>query len=116
MPTLPDHPSGLYWYHPHAHGDSDGQVNGGMAGAIINSGPIDELPGIKGLTERLLLIQATQFGEDGTLVTPAFAQTTDGKVRYVNGQINPEIRIAPARPSAGGCGTCHRTRSLTTRC
>jgi FtsP/CotA-like multicopper oxidase with cupredoxin domain len=95
FPTLPDHPEGVYWYHPHPHGISDGQVNGGMAGVIINSGPLDYLPGIKGLTERLLVIQATQFADDGSLVAPAWQQAPDTKVRYVNGQVNPVIRIAP---------------------
>ena len=28
------HPSGLFWYHPHTHGYSRGQVNGGMTGVI----------------------------------------------------------------------------------
>lgn len=30
-----DHPSGTFWYHPHAHGSSALQVDGGMAGALI---------------------------------------------------------------------------------
>ncbi len=92
--TLDDHPPGLYWYHPHAHGDSDEQVSGGMAGAIINQGAIDELPGIAGLTERLLLIQATQFAADGTAVPP-LDQQPDAETRYINGQVNPTIRIRP---------------------
>ena len=34
--TLPlDHPSGLFWYHPHHHGSSTLQVSGGMAGLIV---------------------------------------------------------------------------------
>jgi FtsP/CotA-like multicopper oxidase with cupredoxin domain len=94
MPTLPDHPSGMYWYHPHVHGDSDDQVNGGMAGAIINVGPLDALPGIVGLTEHLLLVQTTQFAEDGTRVS-FLDQRPDTTVRYVNGQVNPTIRIQP---------------------
>ncbi|HYO60017.1 multicopper oxidase domain-containing protein [Archangium sp.] len=33
--TLPDdHPTGLYWYHPHHHGSTAVQVQNGMAGAI----------------------------------------------------------------------------------
>jgi FtsP/CotA-like multicopper oxidase with cupredoxin domain len=94
MPTLPSHPSGMYWYHPHVHGDSDDQVNGGMAGAILNIGALDEIPGIIGLTERLLLIQATEFADDGTRVS-FLDQRPDTVVRYVNGQLNPTIRIAP---------------------
>jgi FtsP/CotA-like multicopper oxidase with cupredoxin domain len=33
LPT--DHPSGLFWYHPHLHGDVARQVGAGLVGAII---------------------------------------------------------------------------------
>ena len=32
---IPDHPSGMFWYHPHAHSASALQTGGGMAGVII---------------------------------------------------------------------------------
>ena len=31
-------PPGLYWYHPHVHGFTEFQVNGGAAGAIVVEG------------------------------------------------------------------------------
>src|SRR3954454_24785065 len=40
----PDHPAGVYHYHPHLHGASHGQVFGGMVGAIIIEGDLDRLP------------------------------------------------------------------------
>src|SRR3954469_21283848 len=62
---IPDnHPAGLYWYHPHRHGAVINQVFGGMAGPIIIEGDIDALPGIAGLPERLLVLQATQLYPD----------------------------------------------------
>lgn len=30
-----DHPQGLYWYHPHRHMETDGQVDSGLAGMLI---------------------------------------------------------------------------------
>ncbi len=40
-----DHPRrGLYWYHPHRHGGVAQQVRGGMAGAIVVRGDLDEVP------------------------------------------------------------------------
>ena len=30
----PDHPSGLYWFHPHPHGLSEGQVSNGLSGVM----------------------------------------------------------------------------------
>ena len=52
-----DHPSGLYWYHPHHHGSATVQVGGGMAGLILVKGPIDEVPEIAAARDELLAIQ-----------------------------------------------------------
>jgi FtsP/CotA-like multicopper oxidase with cupredoxin domain len=37
----PHHPSGLYWFHPHAHGLSLNQISAGMAGIITIGQPSD---------------------------------------------------------------------------
>jgi FtsP/CotA-like multicopper oxidase with cupredoxin domain len=42
---------GLYWYHPHVHGDSEAQVLGGASGALIVEGLEQPLP------ERVLVIR-----------------------------------------------------------
>ena len=39
-----DHPPGLYWYHPHHHGSTAVQAVSGMAGGVIVTGDIDEVP------------------------------------------------------------------------
>ena len=52
-----DHPSGLYWYHPHYHGSAGVQVTNGMAGLILVKGPIDEVPEIAAARDELLAIQ-----------------------------------------------------------
>jgi FtsP/CotA-like multicopper oxidase with cupredoxin domain len=52
----PDQPPGLYWYHPHPHGETAWQVGHGMAGAIVVNGLENEVPSIGGLRERLILI------------------------------------------------------------
>ncbi len=93
----PDRTSGLYipgfyWYHPHLHGDSAEQVEGGMAGAIIVEGELDYLPGIRDLPERLLVLQATQFDGDGVVKT--FPEMDEIAV-FVNGQLQPTMPIAP---------------------
>lgn len=89
-----DHPAGLYWYHPHPHGGSAEQVNSGMAGAIIVAGGLDELPGIAGLTERLLVLQATGFGPDGVVLPPG-QQSNDTVMFMINGQRQPAVHIRP---------------------
>jgi FtsP/CotA-like multicopper oxidase with cupredoxin domain len=80
---LPDnHPAGLYWYHPHHHGNTMQQTGAGLAGPIIIEGAFDQLPGIKDVPERLLCLQGPFVGAGG--------------VQYlVNGQVNPTIAIAP---------------------
>jgi suppressor of ftsI len=52
-----DHPSGLYWYHPHYHGSAGVQVVSGMAGLILVKGPIDDVPEIAAARDELLAIQ-----------------------------------------------------------
>jgi FtsP/CotA-like multicopper oxidase with cupredoxin domain len=50
-------PPGLYWYHPHIHGFTEFQVNGGAAGAIVVEGMEKYRPEVKGLTERVFVIR-----------------------------------------------------------
>jgi FtsP/CotA-like multicopper oxidase with cupredoxin domain len=50
-------PPGLYWYHPHVHGFTEFQVNGGAAGALIVEGMEKYRPEVTGLTERVLTVR-----------------------------------------------------------
>jgi FtsP/CotA-like multicopper oxidase with cupredoxin domain len=89
-----DHSPGMYWYHPHGHGNTGKQTNGGMAGVILIDGGLDEVPGIAGLTERLLILQGTEFDGNGNLI-PYDNQSNVTRQRFVNGQLNPTIAIRP---------------------
>jgi FtsP/CotA-like multicopper oxidase with cupredoxin domain len=89
-----DHPSGTYWYHPHVHGLTYSQVSGGMAGALIIEGGLDEIEGIKDRVDQLLVIQSAEFTDDNVVV-PADDQDIHRQTRTVNGQINPTLRIRP---------------------
>lgn len=81
---LPEnHPPGLYWYHPHMHGYTDDQVNGGMAGAIIVRGDIDELPELKGIPEKRMVLSTND------------PSNSDAVVRLVNNQLNPILYLRP---------------------
>jgi suppressor of ftsI len=99
-----NHPAGLYWYHPHLHGTVTNQVFAGLAGPIIVEGDVDQLPGIAGVPERLLVLQATQLYPDGGSVqgiTNVPGPPTNGTaeqrsyLRLVNGQLNPTMTIRP---------------------
>jgi FtsP/CotA-like multicopper oxidase with cupredoxin domain len=50
-------PPGLYWYHPHIHGFTEFQVNGGAAGAIVVEGMEKYRPEVAGLTERVFVVR-----------------------------------------------------------
>jgi FtsP/CotA-like multicopper oxidase with cupredoxin domain len=87
----PDHPPGLYWYHPHSHGFSDVQVRNGMSGAIIVDGLLDPFPTLRHLPERLLLLKDLQM-EDGRVVRHDIGKNT---IRTINGIVNPQIVLRP---------------------
>jgi FtsP/CotA-like multicopper oxidase with cupredoxin domain len=53
----PTEPPGLYWYHPHVHGFTEFQVNGGAAGALIVEGMEKVRPEVTGLPERVFTIR-----------------------------------------------------------
>jgi FtsP/CotA-like multicopper oxidase with cupredoxin domain len=50
-------PPGLYWYHPHVHGQSEGAVLGGGTGAIVVDGIEKYAPEAAGLKERVLVVR-----------------------------------------------------------
>jgi FtsP/CotA-like multicopper oxidase with cupredoxin domain len=89
-----NHPAGVYWYHPHFHGDSNEQVFRGLAGAVIIEGDLDRVRGVAGVPQRLLVLQALQLDADGS-VTPPDQRNQERFQRLVNGQLNPTISIRP---------------------
>lgn len=88
-----NHPAGTNWYHAHHHTTSDLQVTGGQFGLIIVRGELDELPGMAGLQEKVLMISQTEL-KDGRIVD-ADDSSLSQQVTIVNGQYQPTIQIAP---------------------
>ena len=74
-------PPGLYWYHPHPHGFSEGQVQGGATGALIVEGLQNVNPALAGLTERTFVIrdQVLPASESNDANIPAW----DLSINYV---------------------------------
>ena len=66
-----------------------------MVGAIVIEGDIDHLPGIEGVPERMLVLQATQLTPDGSVSSPRKTASQKNYLRLVNGQLNPTITIKP---------------------
>ncbi len=53
----PDQSPGLNWYHPHSHGATAVQGVSGLAGGLIITGAIDEVPEIKAAKDYPLVVQ-----------------------------------------------------------
>lgn len=81
LPTW--HPEGLFWYHPHPHGISDGQVLGGMSGAIVVGDLLKYFPQYRNAPERILLIKDFQGRRNDSTVT----------ILNINGDPSPNFSI-----------------------
>jgi FtsP/CotA-like multicopper oxidase with cupredoxin domain len=65
-----NHPSGTFWYHPHAHGSTAVQVGSGMAGAlIIEDDPAKLPPSLREASspehEKILEFQSILYNQQG---------------------------------------------------
>ncbi|HVZ16490.1 MAG TPA: multicopper oxidase domain-containing protein, partial [Terriglobales bacterium] len=63
-----DHPSGLYWFHPHAHGLSLNQVAHGLGG-IITVGAVSDYVQLYGQHVRHLILKDMQIRKDGSVLS-----------------------------------------------
>ena len=53
-------PAGLYWYHPHVHGEVQAQMLMGLSGALIVEGPMDDARRAAGIEDRVFVIRQSQ--------------------------------------------------------
>lgn len=89
-----DHPPGVFWYHPHHHGNSAEQLFGGLYGAIIVA---DETP-IDVARERVLVVSDIGFDAAGNLDVASNMtrmQGREGGVVMVNGQVGGTMLARP---------------------
>ena len=98
---IPERHIGLFWFHPHMHGDVDRQIIGGMSGGILVEGSDRLYPFVKGLTERVLLFKHHPIGRADyqELVT-------------VNGIVTPTIPIRPGEAQLWQIGNIGADRFL----
>jgi FtsP/CotA-like multicopper oxidase with cupredoxin domain len=97
-----DHPGGIFWYHPHRHGAVTQQVRAGMAGMIVVRGAIDQVPEVAAATEKIMVMQSIELGDDFQLLDPipdpskTEAFFPRKKVLYtVNGVVKPTVTMRP---------------------
>lgn len=97
-----DHPGGLFWYHPHRHGGVTQQIRGGMAGAIVIRGSIDQVPEVAAAAEQLMVIQAIEVDQNYTVPAPIPDPTSSeaffprNQILYpINGGLSPTLTMRP---------------------
>jgi suppressor of ftsI len=103
----PQQPPGLYWYHPHPHGESYLQDLDGMSGAIVVEGIERYVPEVLNMPERVLVLRDLVLPTDaakrkGVMASVAMQTTRCGsapekpeRAFTVNGTLRPQIDIAP---------------------
>jgi FtsP/CotA-like multicopper oxidase with cupredoxin domain len=85
-----DHPSGTFWYHPHAHGSTAVQVGSGMEGALIIDDDPAKLPPA--------LREAGSPEHEKILVLQSILYDTSGKVDNIQ-----SFFPSPSIPTANNC-------------
>ena len=83
-------PAGLYWYHPHIHGEVQAQLLMGLSGAIVVEGPEDDARRAAGIEDRIFVVRQVQ-----DLDAPADEE---------NPPPVPAATSAPQRPVPPGLG------------
>lgn len=92
-------PPGLYWYHPHLHGNSEEQVLGGASGALIIEGIAAANLSVAGLPERIFVIRDERLRNQKPSATVS-ASVRDSSLPAKDLSINfipvsyPEYRVA----------------------
>jgi suppressor of ftsI len=96
------HPPGLFWYHPHPHGESHRQVEDGMAGAIIVDGIERYAPQVRNLRERVLVVRDNEPRSAMTFLQQAVAQA---KVAVTNVFGGIQVTQSPVYCSLNGASS-----------
>jgi FtsP/CotA-like multicopper oxidase with cupredoxin domain len=92
-----DMTEGLYWYHPHVHGEVQAQMLMGLTGAIVVEGPQDDARRAAGIDERVLLVRQTQDLDSGRAQAGAMTAAPPGSVIHkAAGHAPPAIAIDTA--------------------
>ena len=95
-----DHPPGVFWYHPHHHGNVAVQIFGGLYGAIIveDESPVEVEASIEADRERVLVISDIGFDASGDLRAASAMDRMlgrEGDIVMVNGQVGATLDLRP---------------------
>jgi FtsP/CotA-like multicopper oxidase with cupredoxin domain len=90
-----DHPNGLYWYHPHLHGEVNNQVLRGYAGMISIEGGEEQVPSLQKFRKRNIALNLTQFDASGESVVNPNDENDPTSTTTVNGKLGQSISMRP---------------------
>lgn len=113
-------PPGLYWYHPHVHGETAFQVGrAGMSGAIVVGGIEKRYPELTGLDEQIMMVR--EVGGDDTDVAARKRKPNvtcapfAGDYLTVNNVVNGESSFVPGKLAFFGIVNATSDRTLDLR-
>lgn len=89
-----DHPPGVFWYHPHHHGNVADQIFGGLYGAIV----VEDDRAPDAARERLLVVSDIGFDSAGDVRTVSPMERMlgrEGDIVLVNGQVGRTLTAQP---------------------
>jgi FtsP/CotA-like multicopper oxidase with cupredoxin domain len=88
---------GLYWYHPHVHGEVQAQMLMGLTGAIVVEGPQDDARRAAGIDERVLIVRQTQDLDAGRTQAAAMTAAPPASAAHkASGHATPATAIDTA--------------------
>lgn len=89
-----DHPSGLYWYHPHHHTEVYNQISKGLSGLLVIGDADGGATQLDSYTSHVLALKnALVTGNTLQIPSPASMPSNPIQTFTVNGQLNPVLKV-----------------------
>jgi FtsP/CotA-like multicopper oxidase with cupredoxin domain len=101
-----NHPTGLYWYHTHAHGEAERQTLSGMSGALVIDGIAAYAPQVSQMVERILIAR------DAPLPGTALPNANVAQVYAMDWAMQHGISMHASRSTAS-TGSMRGTESMS---
>ncbi len=93
--------SGTFWYHPHHHELSAGQVASGLAGVLVVGDALDQKPVIKNSTERIIVLADPRIGKTSAVAATSGMDLMHGRSgpnTLINGELVPAFSAVGSTP------------------
>ncbi len=111
--------SGTFWYHPHHHELSAGQVASGLAGVLVVEDALDQKAIIKDSTERLIVLADPRIGKTSAVAATSAMDLMHGRSgpsTLVNGILVPSFTAIGSTPErwriVNSCVSQYQTISI----